>query len=79
MGETRREAPQATPAPAAAQASVSIFCAFYEDAHCMVEAAKLVLTDRVWRVIAVTLVAVASIAIWSTARVFSGTVDEQSS
>ena len=34
------------------------------------------MTDRTWRVIAVTLVAAASIAVWSTARVFSGTVDE---
>jgi hypothetical protein len=42
----------------------------------MVQAAWLFKTDRVWRVIAVTLTAAACIAVWSTARVFSGTVDE---
>ena len=42
----------------------------------MMEAAPLIVTDRVWRVIAITLIAAASVAVWSTARVFSGTVDE---
>ena len=42
----------------------------------MAQAATLVVTDRTWRVITVTLIAAASIAVWSTARVFSGTVDE---
>jgi hypothetical protein len=42
----------------------------------MADAARLVVTDRTWRVITITLIAAASLAVWSTARVFSGTVDE---
>lgn len=42
----------------------------------MLAARRLTVTSRAWRVIAVTLVVASSIAVWSTARVFSGTVDE---
>lgn len=42
----------------------------------MVRTGPVVVPDRVWRVIAVTLIAAASMAVWSTARIFSGTVDE---
>ena len=42
----------------------------------MLAARRLAVTSRAWRVIAVTLVVASSIAVWSTARVFSGTVDE---
>lgn len=42
----------------------------------MVEAAPRNVTDRMWRAIAVASVVFASAAVWSTARVFSGTVDE---
>lgn len=42
----------------------------------MVEAAPRRASDRMWRAIAVAAVVFASAAVWSTARVFSGTVDE---
>lgn len=42
----------------------------------MLQVGRLAVADRAWRVIAITLIAAASLAIWSTARVFSGTVDE---
>lgn len=42
----------------------------------MAELERAVLPARLWRGIAASLIALATVSVWSTARIFSGTVDE---